>query len=72
MSRTGNCWDHACVEKFFRTLKQELVYNQHYATRDEAKQDIFKYIEVFHNRKRRHLMLGYQSPVEYEARCAVA
>ena len=72
MSRTGNCWDNACVESFFGTLKRELVYHRHYATRDDAKQDIFEYIEVFYNRKRRHSTLGYASPAEYEARTAVA
>lgn len=72
MSRTGNCWDNACVESFFGTLKRELVYHRHYATRAEAKQDIFEYIEVFYNRMRRHSTLGYNSPVEYEARAAVA
>jgi transposase InsO family protein len=72
MSRTGNCWDNACVESFFGTLKRELVYHRHYATRDDAKQDIFEYIEVFYNRRRRHSTLGYDSPAEYEARTAVA
>ena len=72
MSRKGNCWDNACVESFFGTLKRELVYHRYYATRDEAKQDIFEYIEVFYNRKRRHSTLGYDSPAEYEARAAVA
>ena len=72
MSRKGNCWDNACVESFFGTLKRELVDHRHYATRDEAKQDIFEYIEVFYNRKRRHSTLGYHSPAEYEARAAVA
>ena len=72
MSRTGNCWDNACVESFFGTLKRELVYHRHYATREEATQDIFEYIEVFYNRKRRHSTLGYDSPAEYEARTAVA
>ena len=72
MSRTGNCWDNACVESFFGTLKRELVYHRHYATREDAKQDIFEYIEVFYNRKRRHSTLGYDSPAEYEARTAVA
>jgi len=72
MSRTGNCWDNACVESFFGTLKRELVYHRHYATRDDAKRDIFEYIEVFYNRKRRHSTLGYNSPAEYEARTAVA
>ena len=72
MSRTGNCWDNACVESFFGTLKRELVYHRHYATREDATQDIFEYIEVFYNRKRRHSTLGYDSPAEYEARTAVA
>ena len=72
MSRKGNCWDNACVESFFGTLKRELVYHQHYATRENATQDIFEYIEVFYNRKRRHSTLGYDSPAEFEARTAVA
>jgi putative transposase len=72
MSRTGNCWDNACVESFFGTLKRELVYHRHYATREEATQDIFEYIEVFYNQRRRHSTLAYDSPVEYEARTAVA
>jgi len=72
MSRKGNCWDNACVESFFGTLKRELVYHRRYVTRDEATQDIFEYIEVFYNRKRRHSTLGYDSPAEYEARAAVA
>jgi putative transposase len=72
MSRTGNCWDNACVESFFGTLKRELVYHRHYATRDDATRDIFEYIEVFYNRKRRHSTLGYDSPAEFEARTAVA
>jgi transposase InsO family protein len=72
MSRKGNCWDNACVESFFGTLKRELVYHRHYATRENATQDIFEYIEVFYNRKRRHSTLGYDSPAEYEARTAVA
>ena len=72
MSRRGNCWDNACVESFFGTLKRELVYHRHYATREDATQDIFEYIEVFYNRRRRHSTLGYDSPAEYEARTAVA
>jgi transposase InsO family protein len=72
MSRRGNCWDNACVESFFGTLKRELVYHRHYATREEAKQDIFEYIEVFYNRRRRHSTLGYDYPAEFEARTAVA
>jgi transposase InsO family protein len=72
MSRKGNCWDNACVERFFGTRKRELVYHRHYATRAEATQDIFEYIEVVYNRKRRHSTRGYHSPAEYEARTAVA
>ena len=72
MSRTGNCWDNACVESFFGTLKRELIYHRQYRTRDEATQDIFEYIEVFYNRLRRHSTLGYYSPAEFEARSAVA
>ena len=62
MSRKGNCWDNACVESFFGTLKRELVYHRQYATRSEATQDIFEYIEVFYNRQRCHSTFGYDSP----------
>ena len=72
MSRRGNCWDNACVESFFGTLKRELIYHRQYRTRDEATQDIFEYIEVFYNRLRRHSTLGYYSSAEFEARTAVA
>ena len=72
MSRRGNCWDNACVESFFGTLKRELIYHRQYRTRDEATQDIFEYIEVFYHRRRRHSPLGYDSPAEFEARTAVA
>ena len=72
MSRKGNCWDNACVESFFGTLKRELVYHRRYATRAEATQDIFEYIEVFYNRQRCHSTLGYHSPAEYEAKATVA
>ena len=72
MSRRGNCWDHACVESFFGTLKRELIYPRQYRTRNEATQDIFEYIEVFYHRRRRHSPLGSDSPAEFEARTAVA
>jgi len=67
MSRRGNCWDNAPVESFFATLKGELVHHRRYATRAEARSDIFEYIEVWYNRKRLHSSLDYLSPVEYEA-----
>jgi transposase InsO family protein len=67
MSRKGNCYDNAAVESFFGTLKTELVYHRHHATRAEARADIFEYIEVFYNRIRCHSALGYKSPVRFEA-----
>lgn len=72
MSRKGECHDNAVAESFFHTLKTELVYGKKYATRAEAKQDIFKYIELFYNRKRLHSYLNYQAPLEYEKINAVA
>lgn len=66
MSRKGNCWDNACVESFFGSLKNEWVKDKIYKSFDDAKKDIFNYIEIFYNRKRRHASLGYVSPVVYE------
>lgn len=66
MSRTGNCYDNAMIESFFGTLKSELVYQEHYVTRDQARRSIFEYIEVFYNRQRRHSAIGYQSPEQFE------
>lgn len=66
MSRKGNCWDSACVESFFGSLKSEWVKDKIYESFDDGKKDIFNYIEVFYNRKRRHKTLGYVSPVVYE------
>jgi transposase InsO family protein len=70
MSRAGDCWDNAVVESFFGTLKRELVHHERYADHGEARRSLFEYIEVFYNRRRRHSMLGYRSPVEFEARFA--
>ena len=66
MSRKGNCWDNAVAESFFATLKTELVYTRRFATRAEAREAIFEYIEVFYNRRRRHSTIGYMSPVDFE------
>jgi len=66
MSRRGNCWDNAVMESFFGSLKTEWTFDKSYKTRAEAMQDIFKYVEVFYNRKRRHASLGYLSPAAYE------
>ena len=67
MSRRGNCYDNAAVESCFASMKKERVRRRRYRTREEAKADIFDYIEVFYNRQRRHKHLGYRSPVDYEA-----
>ena len=66
MSRRGNCWDNAAMESFFASLKKELVHDEDYATREEAKGSIYEYIEAFDNRVRRHSALGYVAPNEYE------
>ena len=62
MSRKGNCWDNATSESFFNSLKNERVHGSRYETRDEARVDLFDYVEVFYNRRRRHSALGGQSP----------
>jgi putative transposase len=66
MSRRGNCWDNAATESFFSTLKTERTDRRHYRSRDEARADVFNYIEQFYNPRRRHSRLGYMSPAEYE------
>jgi transposase InsO family protein len=66
MSETGNCYDNAPVESFFATLKTEWVRHRRYRSRDEARSDLFYYIEAFYNRRRRHSALGYLSPVDFE------
>ena len=66
MSRRGNCHDNAVAESFFQLLKRERIRRRIYRTRDEARQDIFDYIEMFYNTKRRHGHSGRQSPVKYE------
>lgn len=65
MSRRGDPWDNAVVESFFSTLKRELTHRWSYQTRDQARRDIFEYIEVFYNRQRRHTALDYRTPEEY-------
>lgn len=65
MSRKGNCWDNAPTESFFNSMKNERTHHARYATRAEARQDTFEYIEMFYNRRRRHSSLGYISPSEF-------
>jgi putative transposase len=70
MSGSGNCYDNAPVESFFGTLKTELVNHAVYRTRQDAKTDIFFYIEGFYNRNRRHSSLAFLSPANFEAAVA--
>lgn len=64
MSRKANCWDNAPTESLMATLKKELVHQEHYATRSQARRSLFEYIEVFYNRQRRHSALDYRTPAE--------
>ncbi len=66
MSRVGDCWDNAVVESFFATVTKELLGDRPFTTRTKARREIFEFIEVWYNRKRRHSSLGYRSPVDYE------
>jgi len=66
MSRKGNCWDNAVMESFFGTVKEECVGSTIYSSHDEARLELFTYIEVYYNRVRRHSTLGYVSPLKYE------
>ena len=66
MSRPGNPWDDALAESFFKTLKRELMNGKGYKTREEAKQDVFKYIEPCYNRQRMRSSIGYNAPCDLE------
>ncbi len=66
MSRAGNVWDNAAMESFFSSLKTERTARKTYRTRDQAKADVFDYIERFYNPRRRHSTLGYVSPIAFE------
>ena len=65
MSKAGCPYDNSCVESFFASLKKEKIYRREYDTIEKVKKDVFWYIEIFYNRKRRHSTLGYLTPVEY-------
>ena len=65
MSGKGNCFDNAPIESFWGTLRQELVHHRRYSSRKEAIQDITEYIEIFYNRQRRQVRMGFLSPVAY-------
>jgi transposase InsO family protein len=70
MSRKANCYDNAPMESFFHTLKTELVHHRDYATRAQARSDIFAFIEGFYNRTRLHSAIGYVSPIQKERKAA--
>ncbi len=72
MSRKGNCYDNAVAESFFSSLKNEIVHHHDFYTREQARIEIFDYIELFYNRRRLHQSLGYQPPMVYDSMQRVA
>jgi putative transposase len=72
MSRAGDVWDDAAIESFFSSLKTERTARKTYRTRNEARADVFEYIERFYNAVRRHSTIGYLSPVEFERKVGLA
>ena len=72
MSRAGNVWDNSAMESLFSSLKTERTARKVYRTRDEARADVFDYIEPSCNPHRRHSKLGYLSPMEFKARAMLA
>lgn len=69
--RKGNCWDNAVAESFFATLAWELIEESDGHTREQVKQDLFEYLEIWYNRQRRHSSLGYRTPAGYEETLAL-
>jgi len=67
MSGKGNCYDNACAESFFHTLKVEMVHGQSLVSREAMLRAVFEYIEIDYNRTRRHSANGYRSPLAFEA-----
>jgi putative transposase len=67
MGSVGDCFDHALIESFIATLECELIDRRHWRTREEARLEVFWWLEAVYNRRRRHSSLGYLSPVDYEA-----
>lgn len=67
MSAKGNCYDNACAERFFHTIKVEAIHGERFATREALRHTVFEYIEVNYNRTRRHSALDYVSPALFEA-----
>ena len=65
MSRKGNCWDNSVAESFFKTLKTELIYGNKLINKQQMELEIFQYIEIFYNKKRRHSALNYKTIEEF-------
>jgi putative transposase len=72
MSRSGNVWDNVAMESFFSSLKTDRIGKKVYRTRDQARADVFDYVEGFYNPTRRHSALGYSSPMDSERRAGIA
>jgi len=72
MGSVGDCFDHALIESFFASLECELIDRRHWRTREEARLEVFYWIEAVYNRTRRHSSLGYLTPMEYEAKLHTA
>jgi putative transposase len=72
MSRSGNVWDNAAMERFFSSLKTERTARNTYRSRDQARAYVFDYIKRFYNAKRRHSTIGYKSPMEFEMQAGLA
>jgi putative transposase len=66
MGSRGDCFDNAVAESFFATLKKELIHRRAWPTKAELRGEVFEYIEIFYNHRRRHKRLGPLSPSEYE------
>ena len=72
MSRSGDVWDNSAMESFFSSLKTERIHRKVYQTREQAKADVFDYVERFYNPYRRHSTIGYVSPADYEKTAELA
>ncbi len=68
MSAKGNCYDNACAESFFHSLKVEAIHGERFETREAMRRQVFEYIELDYNRQRRHSAIGLISPEAFEAR----
>ena len=66
MSAKGNCYDNACSESFFHSMKVEAIHGEHFTTREQMKHNVFEYIEVDYNNDRLHSSINYLSPSDFE------